>query len=712
MHRPLNLDDHETTMTDEPIEGEAAAGEGQPADSAMGWRTLGRSFLELFALSGVAVAQPTFDLLSKSPGLFFTRGTTGLQAIALTLLFLFVPATACLIIEAGIGVFLPRLRPKVHAALAGLIVAVIAVETFKKATSLGPTPLLIVAIVVGLIGALLVLRADVIRQFLRLLSVAPVVFAVLFLVASPVSKVVFAGPTKATTVHFAEPKRIVFVLFDEFPEMSLLDGSGHIDSQLYPNFAAFANDATWYRNDTAVAPYTQWAVPAILTGRYPTVKHGITIPDVVEYPDNLFTLLGNTYRTNVHESVTRMCPQQVCKSAKGSGFGSLISQSVGLWDDFASLHRTLFSFNIPDAAEGALKTSLPAAEQFITSISPAKGPELDFAHVMLPHQPWQFLPSLQRYQLAGQYAVLFTSEAATDLARTRHLLQVQATDTALGQLVAKLKREGAYDDSLIVLTADHGAAFTNGQPNRTVTRENYPQIMWTPLFIKYPGEQTGKVDDRPAQSIDILPTVAQVIGGKIPWHVDGASLLGPVRAEFPRRMYQYKISTKAVAFAPTVSHGRPLLFDARVGFAQVLQARAAPPGGDPALRVYRIGEYGGLVGQRADPFVVASHDKVGIAIRDLGRFDHINKSPPVVDWLDSAALVGPLPGVRSIAIAVNGRVAMVAPTVPLKDNGAYFEFVVPPELLHNGKNSVAAYLVSGTANAPKLEPITVSNANF
>jgi hypothetical protein len=359
-----------------------------------------------------------------------------------------------------------------------------------------------------------------------------------------------------------------------------------------------------------------------------------------------------------------------------------------------------------------LHTSVPAAQKFLASIGPSSKPQLDYAHIELPHQPWQFISTLQRYEVAGTFSVVFYGKAAATLARTRHLLQVQATDTALGDVMAKLKESGAYDDSLIVVTADHGAAFTDGLPNRTVVEGNYPQIMWTPLFIKYPGQRAGKVDDRPAQSVDVLPTVADVLGAEIPWEVDGSSLLGPVKPEFPRRMYQYPIATEQVANAPSVTSDRPYLtFDGRAGFEEVLKGRAAVPGGDPALRIYRVGPYGGLVGKSPDPYVGASFPG-GLAIRDLEKFDDVDKSAPVVDWVDNDGFIGPITGSPWVAIAVNGRVAMVTPTEPLKDKGAHLEFLVPPELLHDGKNSVSAYVVSGTAKKPVLQPVSVNSSSF
>ena len=685
----------------------------EPApDADRGWRGRARSFLELFALSGIAFAQPMLDLLSKSTGLFFTRGTTGIQAIALVLLILLVPATVLWVLETAIGALVPRLRPWFHAVFAGLLVAVIAVELVKKATQLGPNPLLLIGAIAGIGGAALVLRVDAVRQFLRILAIAPVVFGLLFLVASPVSDVVFASQAKAATVGFSKPKRVVFILFDEFPEMSLLNGSGSIDSQLYPNFAAFAQHSTWYRNETTVAPYTSQAVPAIVTGNYPLGNNAS--PDAAEYPNNLFTLLGKAYGMNVHEPVTRLCPQQICKSASGSGFTSLVRQSVDLWKSFASPHRTKASFNFADAAEGSLGTGLKVGQEFVASIKHATSPHLDYAHIELPHQPWQLLPTQQVYKTPLYFDIAWPDPGTALIARERHLLQVQATDKMLGQIITKLKSVGGYDDSLIVVTADHGVAFTSGQPNRAVTEQNFPQVMWPPLLIKYPGERTGKTDDRPAQSVDILPTIADVLGVKIPWPVAGSSLLGPVKPDFPRRMYQTKMTNGfQPKSAPIPPPGHTFLtFDAGVGFPQVLKGRAAPPGGDPNLRAYRAGEYGGLVGEEVAPFVAGNDATVAVGIRKLAQWDNLNTSAADLPWFYNEGFIGPLSRPTWVAVALDGKIVAVTPTIPFGGKGKLIEFLVPPELVHDGKNTMSVYVVSGTAQAPKLLQVSVSNSNI
>ncbi len=101
---------------------------------------------------------------------------------------------------------------------------------------------------------------------------------------------------------------IVFIILDELPVVSLMGEDRRIDARRYPNFAALADDSTWYRDAVAVANNSTFSVPAILTGNYPEAKK---IPVVLHYPDNLFTLFGQSYDLEVLETATQLCPPEL-----------------------------------------------------------------------------------------------------------------------------------------------------------------------------------------------------------------------------------------------------------------------------------------------------------------------------------------------------------------------------------------------------------------
>ena len=84
-------------------------------------------------------------------------------------------------------------------------------------------------------------------------------------------------------------------------------------------------------------------------------------------------------------------------------------------------------------------------------------------------------------------------EWATTQSYQRHLLQVGLVDTLVGQLLARLKSAGLYEQSLIVITADHGVSFRPHDNRRSLTKTNFADVMTVPLFVKAPFQPQGEI---------------------------------------------------------------------------------------------------------------------------------------------------------------------------------------------------------------------------
>ena len=162
-----------------------------------------------------------------------------------------------------------------HVPLVGGLLAVLALEVAKNLTSVRGPGLVAIGVAGGVGGGLLYARWDGLKLWLRYLAPAPLVFALVFLVISPASKLVLPQPERRRRpdppgVRINPEHPVVMLLLDEFPVTSLLNSKGQVDARLYPNLAKLAGQSTWYRNATAVSGLTNWAVPSMLSGRYPT----------------------------------------------------------------------------------------------------------------------------------------------------------------------------------------------------------------------------------------------------------------------------------------------------------------------------------------------------------------------------------------------------------------------------------------------------------
>jgi hypothetical protein len=665
-------------------------------------RGRGRAFLELFALSGFAVVQPLLDHLGRNATELVTGGFSGLEIVLLVVGLLVVPPLIAWAAELAVGRLAPGVVPYVHAAFAALAALVFTVTLLKPRTGLGPWVLVGLGVLAGLALGLVVLRSTMVRQWLRYLVIAPIALAVVFVVGSPASAVIGGRDPATAAVTARHPHRVVMIVLDEFPLESLLDGNGRIDRTLYPNFAALADGSHWYRNSTTVAPFTEAAVPALLTGDEPPSQDAL--PSFTTYPHNLFTLLGRSYDLNVHETLTKLCPDSLCGSDGSGGLADLGRIAADDWWDLASPDR-LEASQLQTATWPAPQF---AGEPFVRSLQPARGPTLDFLHVALPHQEWRFLPTGQDNHASLSPGIhlppnsfskpRWTNRWSARSGRQAHLLQVQATDRLLGEIVARLRAIGAYDDSMLVVTADHGVAFQARQPLRGVSATNFPQVLWTPTFVKYPDEQQGVTDDRPARSVDVLPTIAATLGIDAPWSFDGRSLTAAPRRTTAVRTLDWTWSTIHPA------HGKFLTVDGTRGLAAALGGRATDAIGDPALRLYRIGPYGAMVGTTAPPLTGPT---TGQATIDPAVLGPIRPDAHDAPWTRASGTVtGVAPGTW-LAVSVNGTVAGLTRAYRADTGAVLFWSELAPQMFRAGTNAVGLWQVSGPADGGQLRRIAL-----
>ena len=136
----------------------------------------------------------------------------------------------------------------------------------------------------------------------------------------------------------------------------------------------------------------------------------------------------------------------------------------------------------------------------------------------------------------------------------RHLLQVGYTDHLVGELLERLKRTGLLERALIVVTADHGYSFRVGVDSRRfLSEDNVEEIAPVPLFVKAPGQMDGRKDDSLVANLDMVATVADLLGTTVGYPQDGRSAF----SEEVERRTGIALSTRD--FAGTVRIGLPEL---------------------------------------------------------------------------------------------------------------------------------------------------------
>jgi hypothetical protein len=550
--------------------------------------------------------------------------------------------------------------------------------------------------------------ASTARRWLRWLWPAPIavllVFLLVLLLLSPAARLLRSDPAQTMASGASGSDRqgpIVMVVMDEFPLRSLLDHRGRIDRRLYPNFARLSGESTWFRNATGVSGLTNFAMPAMLTGRYPAEDR---LPIASQYPANLFTLLSRSYRykLRVFEGTSQLCPPSICPDAKRGSEEATVDPAAGP----AALAD-------PGRRAEIVKgyTRGVGFGRFLSSIHPAGRDQrvLYFVHTLIPHQPWKYLPSGRKYpQRALGPGVMtdgrWTSEPPPVLGfHQRHLMQTAIADRMLGELVERLRATGLYDRSLLVVTADHGMAFKPGESARaSVGNSTAPDVLWVPTFIKRPGQRTPSATDVNWEHVDLLPTITALLGVGVPWPVDGVSwadLSAGGRARTQKWFYPKPGDRQALegpANQAVALHG---VTD------QLLRPQ------DGYLGWFRTGRHADLVGRRVDELAVAGS---GGTARVIGLDDYrvVDLASGTVPAHVAGRLVRTAPGLPprpAVVVAVNGVIGGASETFASGDpRPTWFAAMIPDSLMRQGDNRLELFALDTAGGRPRLHPLQLT----
>ncbi len=104
----------------------------------------------------------------------------------------------------------------------------------------------------------------------------------------------------------------------------------------------------------------------------------------------------------------------------------------------------------------------------------------------------------------------------------RYDSEIAYTDHHLGRIFATLRDNKKYEDTIVVVTADHGEEFLDHGHTRH-THQMYEEVIRVPLMIRAPGLEPSRVDV-PVAGIDIAPTMLRLVGVDVPPRFKGRAL--------------------------------------------------------------------------------------------------------------------------------------------------------------------------------------------
>jgi hypothetical protein len=316
---------------------------------------------------------------------------------------------------------------------------------------------------------------------------------------------------------------------------------------------------------------------------------------------------------------------------------------------------------------------------------PGDTPDFSYFHAAVPHAPWQYLPSGQRYHDTATPGLDWGTDtwehdrALIDAARQRYLLQLGFVDRMIGQLLDRLDNLDLTEQVMLIVTADHGINFDAGEPRRNVEAGDVEAIMTIPMFVKLPGQRVGTVDTRPAQLTDVFATVVDHMGVELPDRAaprHGVSLLGPAVARAERAIW----SGNELDVIPEV-----LDVSERVAADWATFGLGAGPAG-----AYRAGPGGAVVG-RSVAEVGSGVTSAEFILTGGEKWDDVDAEASTVPSIAVGTVEGVAPG-TPVAVALNGTFAGSGWVV---EQGAAPTIRVPldPAFLVDGANEIAVYII-------------------
>jgi len=668
----------------------------------------------LILVVSLAMSQPVLDLLSRNLPFFTAHEASALDVVGLALLLaVAVPFLVALPLAALVRLA-PRTGVGLYALSLGVLTASVVLQFLERMMSSTGLAVLL-ASVIGALLAFACLRIEALQTSLRWGTLVPGAVLGLFLVFSPGSQLVFAADAAPPdSAVIGNPAPVVILVLDELPVQSLMDAKGDIDATRYPGFARLLEDFTWFRNTVTMHHNTSHVLPMLLSG-------GSYRPDTElssnGYPNNLFTLLGESYNVWAHEEVTAMCDPEVCRDQPRP---STTERWQLLLNDttIVAAHMLLpeeataglppvdaawagFGDLAPEQDAGSLEDSDDAREpdfdDFLESLESMDAHSLRYFHYMAPHHPWRSLPGGLLYPgdvgIPHRTAEWGDDQHVVDRAHQRHLLQTGYVDGQIGQFLDVLRETPAYEDSLILVMADHGIAFTAGGYFRGGTNENIEEVGFVPLFVKTPGQVRGRIDERPASLHDVLPTVVDAFEIESAWSMAGVSLLEDQPDLDRRRVFE---GLDRIELPPRHEPVDDAL-------ARKVALFGAGQGWDP---VYNFERYGDLVGETITSLAL-EEEPAEVELIDPGRYGNVDPATGAVPALVRASIRSATVTADTwLAVAVNGTVATTGRVHSWTPDGADFSAIVPPESFVMGDNEVTLYRIEETARGPFLHLLT------
>jgi arylsulfatase A-like enzyme len=297
-------------------------------------------------------------------------------------------------------------------------------------------------------------------------------------------------------------------------------------ASLSPSIDALAKDSLRMRRTWTTATHSNYAQMAILSSLFPRRGLGLDTYDRLDYP-----------RVLLHDVA----------HAHGYATATISSQDES-WQGMARFQDTGTPTTFVDArAPGRARVDIgtekiaadhETATRAIEWMQRQRGRWSLYVNFQSTHFPYALPRGVRRpYRPhaadSSELKYLSYPSSLRSVAINRYKNALAYVDHQVGRLVQWLRASGQLDDTLIVLTSDHGELFFE---HGLVThgRTLFEEEARVPLLLHWPGRIEPQASRRPSSTLDVLPTIVDAMG--LPPHPahQGRSLLPASANDSPK----------------------------------------------------------------------------------------------------------------------------------------------------------------------------------
>jgi len=268
-------------------------------------------------------------------------------------------------------------------------------------------------------------------------------------------------------------------------------GDEHIQT---PALDSLAKDGFRFQEAFTPSPITNTSHATILTGLLPS-SHGVTdfaVPLAASHPTLAELLKKKGYQTAAFIGAVILDSKTLAPGFdRGFDFYDNFPQHLPSNQRWGRVERR--GMDVVHRAQSWLAAH-PTAPHFV------------WVHLYDPHDP---------YEPPAPYSVIYKDRLYDG--------EIAYADSALANFVAYIKKQGWYENSIVIVVGDHGEGLGEHHEN-THGIFLYDSTTHVPLIVKLPGRNSSKTVNEQVRTTDILPTVLEVLRVPSPERLDGASL--------------------------------------------------------------------------------------------------------------------------------------------------------------------------------------------